>query len=100
MNLNNMRELKNVVERLTSDLTMLDLCEKESRKTLDTRLHNIGVEAVNGRLDIQSISEANAAMYMHDLIIAIQSYIEEGNSSTITIGSSRYPNAEIFDWDE
>ena len=100
MNLNNMRELKNVVERLTSDLTMLDLCEKESRNTLDIRLHNIGVKAVNDRLDAQSISEANAAMYMHDLIIAIQSYIEEENSSTFTIGSSRYPNAETFDWDE
>ena len=73
---------------------------KESRNTLDIRLHNIGVKAVNDRLDAQSISEANAAMYMHDLIIAIQSYIEEGNSSTFTIGSSRYPNAETFDWDE
>ena len=100
MNLNNMRELKNVVERLASDLSMLSLCEKEARRNLDIKLHNVGIDVVNSRLNISSIQETNAAVYVHDLICAIQSYVEDGNSSTFTIGSGRYPNAETFDWNE
>lgn len=93
-----MRELKNVVERLASDSSLLELCMKVSRENLDMKVHNAGISAIHGNYESKDISEAKASVYISDLVHAIQCFVEDGNDSTFTIGNSMYPNAEAFEW--
>lgn len=98
-NLNEMRELKNVVSQLMDNPEIAEACYKIANRNSDTYIHNIGVSAINNSISHKELQEAKAARYLLDLAHAICCYIEDGNDSTFTIGSGLYPNAENWDWD-
>jgi len=99
-NLNEMRELKNVVEQIMSDKDLAKEIYNEADKLLEMKLHNAGLSAVRGNYNSKDIQEARAAYYLQDLIHAVIIYMEDGNSSTITMNDELYPNAEKPDWAE
>lgn len=98
VDLNKMRELKNVVTELVNNPQLAEMCYRLSDKDMQMHIHNAGISAIYGKMDSDDIHKARAAMYLNDLIHAITCYIEDGNDSTFTIGNSLYPKAETFDW--
>lgn len=99
VDLNKMRELKNVVTELVNNPQLAEMCYRLSNESMEMYIHNAGICAIYGETDSKEIQKAKTAMYLKDLIHAITCYIEDGNGSTFTIGNSRYPNAETFDWE-
>ena len=97
-NLNEMRELKNIVDHIISDPELAKDIMSEANKLLDMKLHNAGLDAIRGNYNSKDIQEARAAYYLQDLIHAVIIYMEDGNSSTITMNDELYPNAEKPDW--
>ena len=97
-NLNEMRELKNVVSHIMSDCDLAEEIYEFSSKQLEYKLHNAGLSAIRGINDDRDIRDARAAQYIHDLVQAITFFMEDGNEVSFTLGNSLYPNAERPDW--
>lgn len=99
-NLNDMRELKNVVNQIMSDKNLALEVYKEARELFEMKLHNAGLDAIRGNYNSTSINEARAARYLEDLIHAIIMYMEDGNDACFTSDKSLYPDAELPVWSE
>jgi hypothetical protein len=97
-----MRELVNVVNKLMEeDQQVIKNAVTTAMKDYDRAIHNLGNSIVaTGQINSSEYKNAKAARYVYDLIHSVECFIEEGNQATFTIGSSLYPNAESFDWDE
>lgn len=100
-NINEMRELKNVVNQLMSESdSFINEVVKIAREESNMYIHNLGNSVVvTGSLNNMEYNKAKASRYIYDLIHAINSYKEDGNSVTFTINNPMYPNAESFEWD-
>ena len=100
-NLNEMRELKNVVSQLMSESdSFINEAVNIARDESNMYIHNLGNSAVvTGSLNVSEYNKAKASRYIYDLIHAISSYKEDGNSATFTINNPMYPDAESFEWD-
>lgn len=95
MNLNEMRELKNIVNHLCDNPDLLDNCVKMANYDLEIKIHNARISAIHGNTNDCNITDAKCAMYIHDLLLAIKLYMEDENDATITIDNSMYPNATL-----
>ena len=100
VNLNEMRELKNVVAQIMSDKELAQSIQAEADKLMDIKLHNAGLDAISGEYDTANIRSAKAAYYLSGLISSIVFYMEDGNDFIITMNDSLYPNAEKPNWKE
>ena len=83
VDLNNMRELRNVVEELLQNLSMVCECVDIVNETCHIALNNAGVAAVNGDFSNPSIKKARAVMFITDLIYSIQLYLESGMAQLV-----------------
>lgn len=94
VDLNDMKELKIVVEQLISDDEMLNLAIKLANKQDNMYIHNLGNRTLySSSIDENQLKEAKAARYTLDLLHAISLYKENENDVTFTKNNSMYPSS-------
>lgn len=98
MNINEMRELKNVVEHIMANPDLAEQIYEIANEMFRYKINNAGIDAIDGEYESKAIKEARASLYLYDLIHSITMYMEDGNDSSITMNSKRYPNATQPDW--
>lgn len=101
LTLDQMRELRNVVNMLANNPEILEAARYSANEQKDILINNLGIHVAHSGINNVSekeVIQARGAIAMVDLLDAISLYLEDGNATSFTIGSSMYPDAETFDF--